>query len=181
MKDLMHRLVMNRVRPYYIYQCDLVHGAGHFRTPISVGLEIVEALRGHTSGYAVPTYVIDAPGGGGKIPVMPNYVISQSVDRVVVRNYEGYMSAYTQPEIYTRHDASTCSACRQRRSESGQEGVSALLAGERLAIQPEGFERTHQRLTRVRWGKIAASGALGATANPLGQAPIDYTKENGSR
>jgi lysine 2,3-aminomutase len=181
MKDLMHRLVMNRVRPYYIYQCDLVHGAGHFRTPISVGLEIVEALRGHTSGYAVPTYVIDAPGGGGKIPVMPNYVISQSVDRVVVRNYEGYMSAYTQPEIYTRHDASTCSACRQRRSESGQEGVSALLAGERLAIQPEGFERTHQRLTRVRWGKIAASGALSATANPLGQAPIDYTKENGSR
>jgi len=178
MKELMHKLVMNRVRPYYIYQCDLVHGAGHFRTPVAVGLEIMEALRGHTSGYAVPTYVIDAPGGGGKIPVMPNYVVSQSVDRVVVRNYEGYMSAYTQPPTYLRHDASTCPACRQRSRDSSQDGVSALLNGEKLAIRPEGFEQTHQRLTRVKWGEIAASGALGATANPLGHAPIEPTREN---
>ena len=77
-KELCHKLVMNRVRPYYLYQCDLVQGAGHFRTPVSVGLEIMEALRGHTSGYAIPTYVIDAPGGGGKIPILPNYVLSQS-------------------------------------------------------------------------------------------------------
>lgn len=148
MKELVHKLVMNRVRPYYIYQCDLVHGAGHFRTPVAVGIEIIENLRGHTSGYAVPTYVIDAPGGGGKIPMMPNYLVSQSADRVVVRNFEGYMSAYTQPETYIRHDPATCPSCRQRRAEPGQEGVSALLNGEKLAIQPEGFDHAHQRLTK---------------------------------
>ena len=75
-RSLVHRLVANRIRPYYLYQCDLVEGSGHFRTPVGKGLEIMEGLRGHTSGYAVPTYVIDAPGGGGKIPVMPNYLIS---------------------------------------------------------------------------------------------------------
>ncbi|MCB0045005.1 MAG: lysine 2,3-aminomutase [Caldilineaceae bacterium] len=154
MRELVHKLVMNRVRPYYLYQCDLVHGAGHFRTPVAVGLEIMEALRGHTSGYAVPTYVIDAPGGGGKIPVAPNYLISQSADRVVVRNYEGYMSAYTQPPEYARHDPATCDACRRRRGEAGQEGVSALLDGRQLAIQPEGFHETHQRLTKVDWGEV---------------------------
>ena len=75
-RALVHKLVANRIRPYYLYQCDLVEGSGHFRTPVGKGLEIMEGLRGHTSGYAVPTYVIDAPGGGGKIPVMPNYLIS---------------------------------------------------------------------------------------------------------
>ncbi len=75
-RALVHRLVANRIRPYYLYQCDLVEGSGHFRTPVGKGLEIMEGLRGHTSGYAVPTFVIDAPGGGGKIPVMPNYLIS---------------------------------------------------------------------------------------------------------
>lgn len=150
MKELVHKLVINRVRPYYIYQCDLVHGAGHFRTPVATGVEIMEALRGHTSGYAVPTYVIDAPGGGGKIPVMPNYLISQSADRVVVRNYEGYMSAYTQPASYTRHDPATCPACQRCRTTAGsQAGVSSLLEGEMLAIRPEGFEHTHQRLAKI--------------------------------
>jgi lysine 2,3-aminomutase len=156
-KELCHKLVINRVRPYYLYQCDLVHGAGHFRTPVAVGIEIMEALRGHTSGYAIPTYVIDAPGGGGKIPVMPNYVISQSADRVVVRNYEGYMSAYTQPEQYARHDPETCPACRQRalgNQEVGQEGVSALLDGRKLYLAPEGYEATHQRLTRINWDTV---------------------------
>ncbi len=148
MMELSHKLVLNRVRPYYIYQCDLVHGAGHFRTPVAVGVEIMEALRGHTSGYAVPTYVVDAPGGGGKIPLAPNYLISQSADRVVVRNYEGYMSAYTQPEIYERHDPATCTACQNRRYEFGQEGVTSLLTGEELAIKPQGFETIHQRLQR---------------------------------
>jgi lysine 2,3-aminomutase len=71
-RQLVHDLVRIRVRPYYLYQCDLVEGAGHFRTPVAKGIEIIEGLRGHTSGYAVPTYVVDAPGGGGKIPVMPN-------------------------------------------------------------------------------------------------------------
>src|SRR5574341_609627 len=96
-RALVHRLVANRIRPYYLYQCDLVEGSGHFRTPVGKGLEIMEGLRGHTSGYAVPTYVIDAPGGGGKIPVMPNYLISYSDHKVVLRNYEGYITTYEEP------------------------------------------------------------------------------------
>ena len=78
-----------RVRPYYLYQCDLVHGAGHFRTPVAKGIEIMEGLRGHTSGYAVPQFIVDAPGGGGKIPVMPNYLLSMSDHKIILRNYEG--------------------------------------------------------------------------------------------
>jgi len=146
-KDLVHKLVRNRVRPYYLYQCDMVHGAGHFRTPVSVGLQIMESLRGHTSGFAIPTYVIDAPAGGGKIPILPNYVLSQSPDRVVVRNYEGFISAYAQPEVYQRHDPHTCLSCRQIEAadEGAQEGVAALLRGAALAIKPEGFEVAHKR------------------------------------
>ncbi|MBN1657029.1 MAG: lysine 2,3-aminomutase [Anaerolineae bacterium] len=157
MKDLVHGLVRNRVRPYYIYQCDLVHGAGHFRTPVSVGIEIIESLRGHTSGFAVPTYVIDAPGGGGKIPVMPNYLLSQSPDKVVVRNFEGLITAYTQPAEYERHDTARCTSCQALgldEAEKEQEGVAALLAGERTAIVPAGYDTVHQRLTRIRWGPI---------------------------
>jgi lysine 2,3-aminomutase len=160
MKDLVHRLVRNRVRPYYIYQCDLVHGAGHFRTPVAVGNEIIESLRGHTSGFAVPTFVIDAPRGGGKIPIMPNYLLSQSADRVVVRNFEGFISTYTQPETYERHDPHTCTSCQKRQvtpGEEEQEGVAALLSGTQLAIVPEGYETTHQRLTRIRWAPIKAA------------------------
>jgi lysine 2,3-aminomutase len=160
MKDLVHKLVKNRVRPYYLYQCDLVHGAGHFRTPVAVGTQIIESLRGHTSGFAVPTYVIDAPRGGGKIPIMPNYLLSQSPDHVVVRNFEGFISAYAQPEIYDRHDPNTCPSCQKRQfasGEEGQEGVAALLSGEQAAIVPEGFEIAHQRLTRIRWAPIKAA------------------------
>jgi lysine 2,3-aminomutase len=89
MKKLMHELLKIRVRPYYIYQCDPVVGTKHFRTPVSVGINIIEHLRGHTTGYAVPTYVIDAPGGGGKIPVGPNYVVNHKDGKYVLRNYEG--------------------------------------------------------------------------------------------
>ncbi len=103
MKELVHKLVKNRVRPYYLYQCDLVEGAGHFRTTVSKGIEIIEGLRGHTSGYAIPTYVVDAPGGGGKIPVMPQYLISQAPGRVVLRNFEGFITTYDEPNDYTGH------------------------------------------------------------------------------
>jgi lysine 2,3-aminomutase len=171
MKDLVHKLVRNRVRPYYIYQCDLVHGAGHFRTPVSTGIQIIESLRGHTSGFAVPTYVIDAPRGGGKIPIMPNYLLSQSPDHVVVRNFEGFISAYAQPETSERHDPSRCASCRRRQAssgEEGQEGIAALLNGERVAIEPEGFEVTHQRLTRIRWAPVKAAIA-GNRDNSNGQ------------
>jgi lysine 2,3-aminomutase len=96
MRRLMQELLQIRVRPYYIYQCDPVRGAGHFRTPVAVGINIIEKLRGHTSGYAVPTYVIDGPGGGGKIPVGPNYILSQAKGKYVLRNYKGKIYAYLE-------------------------------------------------------------------------------------
>lgn len=98
MKKLMHELLKIRVRPYYIYQCDLAMGTEHFRTPIAVGINIIEKLRGHTTGYAVPSFVIDAPGGGGKIPVGPTYLISQDKGKVVLRNYQGKVFEYQEPE-----------------------------------------------------------------------------------
>ena len=144
-RSLVHKLVANRIRPYYLYQCDLVEGSGHFRTPVGKGLEIMEGLRGHTSGYAVPTYVIDAPGGGGKIPVMPNYLISYSDHKVVLRNYEGYITTYEEPENYRKHDSAACAYCQHERPEPGQSGVLGLLEGERMWIEPKGFEEVHQR------------------------------------
>lgn len=142
---LTHKLVRNRVRPYYLYQCDLVRGAGHFRTPVAKGLEIMEALRGHTSGFAIPTFCLDAPEGGGKVPLLPNYLLSMSESHVVVRNYEGLISTYAQPTQYQRHDPSTCPYCQARPSEGRQDGVAGLLAGRQRIIAPEGWEEAHQR------------------------------------
>lgn len=99
MKKLVHELLKIRVRPYYIYQCDLVMGTEHFRTSIATGIQIMEKLRGHTTGYAVPTYVVDAPGGGGKIPLQPDYVISKGRGKIVLRNYEGRIFEYSDPNI----------------------------------------------------------------------------------
>lgn len=97
MKRLMHELLKIRVRPYYIYQCDPIPGSRHFRTSVEAGLRIIEALRGHTTGYAVPTYVIDGPGGGGKIPLMPNYVVGRDGDDILLRNFEGEVFRYPDP------------------------------------------------------------------------------------
>lgn len=132
MKELVQNLVAIRVRPYYIYQCDLSMGIEHFRTPVSKGIEIIEGLRGHTSGYAVPTFVVDAPGGGGKIPVMPQYLISQSPGKVVLRNFEGNISTYYEPENY--HDQCNCEHC-QSHKERESIGVSRLLHGEQLSLE----------------------------------------------
>ena len=99
MKKLVHELLKIRVRPYYIYQCDLATGTEHFRTSVATGIQIIEKLRGHTTGYAIPTYVIDAPGGGGKIPVEPDYVISKEKGKLVLRNYEGQVFEYPEPNI----------------------------------------------------------------------------------
>jgi lysine 2,3-aminomutase len=96
-RKLFHELLKIRVRPYYLYQCDLAVGTEHFRTPISTGINIIENLRGHTSGYAVPTLVIDAPGGGGKIPVGPSYFIALVEGRAVLRNYKGKIFEYPEP------------------------------------------------------------------------------------
>lgn len=97
MKDLVHRLLRMRVRPYYLYQCDPISGSSHFRTSVQKGLEIIEGLRGHTTGYAVPTYVIDAPGGGGKIPLQPNSVVGREGDDLLLRNFEGKTFRYPDP------------------------------------------------------------------------------------
>jgi lysine 2,3-aminomutase len=99
-RKLCHELLRHRVRPYYLYQCDLSEGLAHFRTPVGKGIEILESMIGHTSGLAIPTYVIDAPGGGGKIPVMPNYLISWSTNKVILRNYEGVITTYKEPDSY---------------------------------------------------------------------------------
>ena len=144
-RKLVRELVRMRVRPYYLYQCDLVEGAGHFRTPVGKGVEIVEGLRGHTSGYAVPTYVVDAPGGGGKIPVMPNYMVSMSDHKIILRNYEGYITTYEEPTSYNPHDPKTCPYCQNKRSEAGQSGLTGLLDGDELFIKPEDFDDLHSR------------------------------------
>ena len=137
MKHLVHELVKMRVRPYYIYQCDLSMGLEHFRTPVSKGIEIIEGLRGHTSGFAVPTFVVDAPGGGGKTPVMPQYVISQSPGKVVLRNFEGVITTYTEPPEY--HNDCHCEDCRHKSEKS--EGVATLLEGVRMTIEPTELKR----------------------------------------
>lgn len=139
MRNLMHVLVKNRVRPYYIYQCDLSMGLEHFRTPVSKGIEIIESLRGHTSGLAVPTFVVDAPGGGGKTPVMPTYVVSSSPKRVILRNFEGVICTYTEPENYKNE--CFCHECDTTRPT---EGLSSLLNGERLTLEPESLERRNR-------------------------------------
>jgi lysine 2,3-aminomutase len=144
-RQLVHDLVRIRVRPYYLYQCDLVEGAGHFRTPVAKGIEIMEGLRGHTSGYAVPTFVVDAPGGGGKVPLAPNYLVSMSDHKVVVRNFEGYITTYEEPLEYKPHDPKTCKYCQNKRQEPGQEGVAGLLETNQMSIKPEGFDKIHKQ------------------------------------
>lgn len=99
MKELVQKLLLCRVRPYYLYQCDLIRGSSHLRTSVSKGIEIIEALRGHTSGYAVPQFVIDAPGGGGKVPINPGYVLYHDREKVVIRNFEGRIFEYPEPTL----------------------------------------------------------------------------------
>jgi lysine 2,3-aminomutase len=96
MKQLIHKLLLCRVRPYYLYQCDLIRGSSHLRTSVAKGIEIIESLRGFTSGYAIPQYVIDAPGGGGKVPINPNYVVYHDSEKIVIRNYEGKIFDYPE-------------------------------------------------------------------------------------
>src|SRR5207237_1083783 len=133
MRQLLRALLRIKVRPYYIFHCDPVTGAGHFRTSIWKGLEIMEGLRGHLSGLAIPTYVVDAPHGGGKIPLLPNYLVSTSDDCVVVRNYEGMLVRY-QAE-----DKSPTT------KETANRGVSQLIQGTTDAIIPPDAERMVRR------------------------------------
>ncbi len=141
-RELCRALLRIKVRPYYLFHCDPVTGAGHFRTPVWKGIEIIEGLRGHISGLGVPTYVVDAPRGGGKIPLMPNYLLSASNDSVVLRNYEGLIVHYhptgEAPEAVVPVET---------------QGVSGLLEGQAEVLIPEGNPR-HLR----RPAKPAANG-----------------------
>ncbi|HKL25581.1 MAG TPA: lysine 2,3-aminomutase [Desulfuromonadales bacterium] len=153
MKSLVHKLVQNRVRPYYLYQCDLSEGLSHFRTPVGKGIEIMESLRGHTSGFAVPTYVVDAPGGGGKIPLNPNYLISLSTNKVVLRNYEGVITTYQEPASYEPIFCDRkCSECDlqlylEGAAEYRATGIEKLLADhdQTISLTPASNERMERR------------------------------------
>lgn len=150
MKDLVNALVRARIRPYYIYNCDPSLGLSHFRTPVSKGIEIMEALRGHTSGFCVPTFVVDAPGGGGKTPVMPNYLISQTPRKVVLRNFEGVLTTYTEPENY--QNICHCSICSGKTKPLNPlSGVAELASGvEQKHMEPD---RLLRRERKVQWGE----------------------------
>ena len=145
MLKLVNELVRIRVRPYYIYCCDPSLGLSHFRTTVSKGIEIMEALRGHTSGFCVPTFVVDAPGGGGKTPVMPQYVISQTPHKVILRNYEGVITTYTEPEHYEETcQCEYCKAEREGKRKVELMGVAGLERGQALSMEPANLER-HKR------------------------------------
>jgi lysine 2,3-aminomutase len=137
MRRLMRGLLRIKVRPYYLFHCDPVIGAGHFRTSVWKGLEIMEGLRGHLSGLGIPTYVVDSPHGGGKIPLMPNYLVSASDDAVVLRNYEGMLVRYqAEDKPNTNQPTKT-------------RGVSSLLQGDKTALVPENTERLTRRKLNV--------------------------------
>ena len=161
MRTLMHRLTANRVRPYYIYQCDLAEGLEHFRTTVAKGIEIMEHLRGHISGLAVPTFVVDAPGGGGKIPVHPNYVVTQHEHKFVLRNFEGRIVAYEEPKDYSGMctEGSPCRYCREL-VRDGQEavGVAGLFDDDpgNISLVPAGIADDDREEAEA-----ASAGALG--------------------
>lgn len=145
MKKLVHELVKIRCRPYYFYQCDLSRGIEHFRTSVEKGLEIAESLRGHTSGFAVPTFILDAPGGGGKIPLAPQYLISMSDKRVVIRNYEGGIFTYPQPKERVSVCPPTCKMCEDYSKVESKEGVAGVLSGHKMCLIPQGTLRESRR------------------------------------
>jgi lysine 2,3-aminomutase len=165
-RELCRALLRVKVRPYYLFHCDPVTGAGHFRTPVWKGIEIVEGLRGHISGLGVPTYVVDAPRGGGKIPLMPNYLVSASTDSVVLRNYEGMLIRYHptgEPD--------------ERLEPVEAQGVSGLLEGRAEVLIPEGTPRLVRRRAR-----ISTDGNGGAKANVKAQGagrPSSPRNDNG--
>ena len=148
MKKLCQDLTWIRCRPYYIYQCDIAKGLEHFRTSLGKGIEIIEAMRGHTSGFAVPQFVIDAPTGGGKIPVGPTYLISMSDKRWILRNYEG--GTFQFPEVEGDRMSKcppSCKMCEDYEHVESKEGVAAVLSGRMLCLIPEGTARTERRKT----------------------------------
>jgi lysine 2,3-aminomutase len=167
MEQLCRGLVRMRVRPYYLFQCDLVRGVEHFRTPLSRGIEIMEYLRGRLSGLAIPVFVVDAPGGGGKIPVLPNYVVSTSPTHTVLRNYEGVLVSYPEPFAPDR-------AATGPRGEPAAPTVWDLSTGKTQTIRPERLQR-HERRERMKaaQGQASAKGSamLAAMSSPPPELP----------
>ena len=155
MRKLVQKLVQNKVRPYYLYQCDLSEGLEHFRTPIGKGIEIMESLRGHTSGFAVPTFVVDAPGGGGKIPVNPNYIVSWSTNKTILRNFEGVITTYQEPDKYKNNTCDLeCDNCNLQLKQDGAAatqniGVQRLLSDydEMITLTPSSIKNKKEN----RW------------------------------
>ncbi len=143
MKRLVQQLLEIRVRPYYLYQCDLSQGIEHFRTPVARGIEIIEMLRGHTSGLAVPTFVVDAPGGGGKIPVNPQYVISCSCEKTILRNYEGIITTYAEPAD-KNHECKNCGICEEY-ARNKHRGLEKLYREEKICLIPRSNARVNRR------------------------------------
>ncbi len=146
MRTLLRGLLRIKVRPYYLFHCDPVIGAGHFRTSVWKGIEIMEGLRGHMSGLGIPTYVVDSPHGGGKIPVMPNYLISAGDDAVILRNFEGQIVRYQATDTPSTTEPTVT------------RGVSSLLQGTRSVIVPEGSERMARRQLKVAAEEIGGCG-----------------------
>lgn len=134
-KKLCHELLKIRVRPYYLYQCDLARGLEHFRTPVAKGIEIMEMLRGHTSGLGIPTYVVDVPGGGGKIPLGPQYLMSMSDRAAILRNYEGVIYAYPEPIDGRRECNKSCASCGADDVDYDV-GLAKVLEGRRSRLEP---------------------------------------------
>jgi lysine 2,3-aminomutase len=139
MAQLCRGLLRSRVKPYYLFQCDLVRGVEHFRTPLTKGLEIMEYLRGRVSGLAIPTFVVDTPHGGGKVPLLPNYIVSTSPTHTVLRNFEGMMMSYPEPQYRTESEAAPVSDCGAAR------GVWQVANGRVSALVPSGSERLTRR------------------------------------
>ena len=137
-RRLCRKLVQIKVRPYYLFQCDQVEGVEHFRTRVSKGIEIMESLRGHTTGFSIPTFVVDGPGGTGKIPLMPNYLISQSEKMVVLRNYEGSIVGYREAGEQVL-----------RQVHRSSNGVAGILAGHRQSLVPGENRRMNRRRVRA--------------------------------
>lgn len=187
MKSLVQKLVYNRVRPYYIYQCDLSEGLSHFRTSVGKGIEIMESLIGHTSGLCVPTYVIDAPGGGGKIPVMPNYLISRSSNKVVLRNYEGVITTYREPEKYQPilcdQDCDNCNLYlhMEDADEYKATGIEQLLNDydKVYSMTPENNTRLNRRSDReeAEAAEIDAPGDLKTNTDSDAEVDLDVLND----
>jgi lysine 2,3-aminomutase len=177
MRRLMRALLRIKVRPYYLFHCDPVIGAGHFRTSVWKGLEIMEGLRGHMSGLGIPTYVVDSPHGGGKVPLMPNYLVSASDDAVILRNFEGMLVRYQAQDKPTTVEPTPT------------RGVSSLLTGEKSALIPQDNERHARRGLRVITNPNSGGGCGSGCPSPEPAAedtpvlplPPKYRGGSGSR